>query len=136
MTEDALPELRAWGPTRFQGAHSGYRRLARPVTPVRTIELEPDAHRLVVLDEPEGEGEHLVEIPLQLAPSIDASELERGTVMLSRGFRLTWDDPADWTLELETGWVSPRYGVKIEAPRLVWMRRGALRPLRLVIEPW
>jgi len=135
MTEDALPELRAWEPERFQGAHSGYRRLARPVTPVRTIELDRVAHRLVVLDELEGDGEHRVEIPLQLAPGVEASELERGTVALSPGFLVTWGDPGDWALEVGNGWVSQRYGVKVDAPRLVWTRSGPLRPLRIVIEP-
>ncbi len=135
MTEDALPDLRSWEPHRFQGAHSGYQRLARPVTPVRTIELERGSHVLTVVDEFEGEGEHLVEIPLQLAPGVTVAESGHGSLALSPGFRLTWDAPADWTLELGTGWVSPRYGVKVEAPRLTWTRRGRLRPLRVVIAP-
>jgi len=103
------------------------------VTPVRTIELDPAGHRLRVLDELEGEGEHLVEIPLQLAPGIEPVDGGAGVVMLAPGFVLTWADPGDWRLEIGSGWVSPSYGVRIAAPRLVWSRHGALRPLRVEI---
>jgi hypothetical protein len=135
MTEDALPELRAWAPGRFQGAHTGYRRLSQPVTPVRTIELDSVAHRLVVLDEFEGQGEHLVEIPLQLAPGVEAEERLPGELALSPGFTLTWSATGDWSLELGSGWVSAAYGRREEAARLLWRRRGPLRPLRIEIEP-
>lgn len=135
MTEDAQPELRSWEPDRFRGAHSGYRRLPHPVTPVRTIELDRGRHRLVVLDEFEGEGEHLVEIPLQLAPDVTATESGPGRLTLSHRFRLTWATPADWTLEIGTGWVSRSYGVRVQATRLLWKRRGPLRSLGMEIEP-
>ena len=97
--------------------------------------IEHDGHRLVVLDEFEGECEHLVEIPLQLASTVAASVSGPASVTLAPGFRLTWDSPSDWTLELGTGWVSPSYGVKVEAPRLVWTRHGSLRQLRVEIPP-
>jgi hypothetical protein len=135
LHEDARPELRSWEPRRFQGAHSGYRRLPQPMTPVRTIELDCERHRLVVLDEFEGDGEHEVEIPLQLAPGVTAVEASPGVVTLSPGFILSWEALADWTLAIGTGWVSPSYGVKVEAPRLMWTRQGPLRPLRVEIAP-
>jgi hypothetical protein len=135
MSDDAHPELRSWEPDRVQGAHSGYRRLPLAVTPVRTIELDRDRHRLVVLDELEGQGDHLVEIPLQLAPHVKAVESASGGVALSGGFRLSWGDPAEWTLEIGTGWISPSYGVRVQAARLLWRRSGPLRGLRVEIEP-
>jgi hypothetical protein len=135
MSDDAHPDLRSWEPDRVQGAHSGYRRLPGAVTPVRTVELDRVRHRLVVLDEFEGEGDHLVEIPLQLAPQVTAEESRPGSVTLSGGFRLSWIDPADWTLEIGTGWISPSYGVRVQATRLLWRRTGPLRALRVEIEP-
>ena len=135
MTEDALPEVRAWTPDHFEGAHSGYRRLARAVTPVRTIELDRAQHRLVVLDEFEGEGDHLIEIPLQLAQGVTATEAGAGQLALSDGFRLSWGSTDDWTLEIGTGWISPSYGVRLHATRLQWSRRGSLMPLRVEIAP-
>ena len=138
LTEDARPELRAWSPDRFVGAHTGYRRLSDPVTPVRTVELDCTAHRLVVVDEFEGTGDHRVQIPLQLAPMVVAAESRQGELTLSAGrihFRLRWSDPADWRLDIAAGWVSPSYGVKVEATRLEWTREGPLRPLRLEIGP-
>jgi hypothetical protein len=142
LVEDARPEVRAWSTSeesdRFEGAHTGYLRLAEPVTPVRTIELDRTAHSLVVLDDFEGTGEHLIEIPIQLAPNVTANESATGLLTLSAGqsrFRLTWAEPGDWTLVVGSGWVSPSYGVKVAATRLEWSRHGPLRSLRVEIEP-
>lgn len=142
LQDDAAPELRTWEPgqhgDRLVAAHRGYRRLADPVTLVRTFELDRGAHRLVVVDEAEGDGDHDLVVPLQLAAGVVPKDVERGRVVLvarGRAFRLAWGDPADWELAVEGGWISPSYGVKHEAPRLVWRRSGPLRPLRVELEP-
>ena len=50
LRNDARPQVRCWetSPERdfFCGAHFGYQRLASPVTPVRTIELDKQTHTL------------------------------------------------------------------------------------------
>jgi Heparinase II/III-like protein/Heparinase II/III N-terminus len=138
LTEDAKPELRLWNGERFRGTHTGYLRLSKPVSPVRTIDLDRNAHRLSILDELEGVGEHLVEIPLQLAPGVSVTQSAEGRVTLvaeGSHFVLAWSDAADWSLAIGTGWVSPSYGVRVEAARLQWSRRGPLRPLQLEIAP-
>jgi uncharacterized heparinase superfamily protein len=138
LKDDATPELRSFDGRRFEGSHSGYARLREPVTPVRTIELDVATHTLTVRDDFEGDGEHAVSIPLQLAPGVTASEPAPGLVILEAAgatFRVVWTDPEDWTLALGTGWISPSYGVKVEASRLEWTRDGALRPLQMRIEP-
>jgi hypothetical protein len=138
LKEDAKPELRLFDGARVRGAHTGYLRLSEPVLPVRTIDLDCSAHRLSILDELEGMGEHLVEIPFQLAPGVSAMQSAEGRVTLvaeGSRFDLAWSDAADWSLAVGTGWVSPSYGVRVEAARLQWSRHGTLRPLRLEIGP-
>jgi len=131
---DARPELRRFetGPERdvFIGAHAGYRRLAEPVTPVRTIELDHRAHALRIEDAFEGRGRHGIEVPIHLAPGVSAEALEPGIVRLAaagRRFHLEWSPAEEWTLEIGAGRVSPSYGVALPCVRLAWRRQGGLR---------
>jgi uncharacterized heparinase superfamily protein len=130
---DAKPELRRFetGLDRdlFVGAHAGYRRLAEPVTPVRTIELDHRVHALSVEDAFEGRGRHRIEVPLHLAPGVSAEVLGPGKVALiwgARRFRLDWSPADSWALELGKGRVSPSYGVALPCVRLAWRRDGDL----------
>ena len=138
---DAVPEVRE-PPSeplpRLRIAHRGYRRLTLPVTPVRTIELEPEAHRLTVEDSFEGKGRHEVVIPLHLAPDVEATIGEPGRIVLTgagRSFELSWADPARWTVSLGESWLSPSYGVRHPSRRLEFRREGTLAPLSIVLEP-
>jgi uncharacterized heparinase superfamily protein len=131
---DAKPELRRFetGGARdiFVGAHVGYRRLAEPVTPVRTIELEHRAHALRVDDAFEGQGRHRIEVPLHLAPGVSAEVLGSGAVSLTAGdrrFRLDWSPADAWEVEVGEGRVSPSYGVALPCVRLAWHREGGLQ---------
>jgi hypothetical protein len=128
---DARPELRAFetGPAqdRFVGAHAGYARLARPVTPVRTITLDHVAHALVVRDDFEGSGRHRFEVPLQLAIGVSAEERGAGRAWLraaGRTFSLEWSPVEPWSFAIGTGRVSPAYGVTLPAVRLLWWREA------------
>ena len=125
---DARPELRRWetSPERdlFCGAHSGYQRLASPVTPVRTIELDKQTHALTVVDEFQGRPDGKVEIPLHLAPGVEIlSWSSEGRVSLcaqEREFELIWGDFGTWQMSIEDAQVSPSYGVAVNSKRLVW----------------
>lgn len=143
LHNDAFPELRRWetGKERdvFCGAHSGYHRLDPPVTIVRTIMLRHDRHVLIVRDNFEGKGVYEVEIPLHLAPGVEALVVAAGhlrLVMAERMFDLFWADSSKWTLEVGSGRVSPSYGVIVPAVRLVWLRHGSIdTPLNIGIGP-
>ena len=143
LENDARPELRRFeaGVEKdiFRGAHTGYRRLAEPVTPVRTIELDHRRHALLVRDEFEGAGRHRIEVPLHLAPHVLASETGPGFVSLQahgRRFRLEWGPVDGWSLAIGAGRVSPSYGVAVPCVRLLWSREGTLdTPLRVRITP-
>lgn len=132
---DAKPEVRRFetGHERdvFCGSHAGYARLSTPVRPVRTIELHHAEHRLVVRDRFEGAGQHLFEVPFHLAPGVEAAVLAAGVVELRvahRCFRLDWGPIDAWELEVNTGRVSPSYGVAQRILRLLFRREGPLEP--------
>jgi hypothetical protein len=108
------------------------------VTPVRTIELDHQSHALAVRDEFEGAGQHRVEIPLHLAPGVEALVKGPGRVMLRAGrraFQLEWEPVEAWALEIGPGRVSPSYGVAVPTVRLLFAREGELRPLGVRIAP-
>jgi uncharacterized heparinase superfamily protein len=128
---DAVPTVRKWGRTEdhdvFCGTHSGYQRLDPPIAPVRTIVLDYKRHILFVEDEFEGSGEHRYEIPLHLAPGVQARAVRPGLITLRAGdrvFELNWGDEGLWNLEIRQTRLSPSYGVILQASRLTWSRRG------------
>jgi hypothetical protein len=131
LRNDARPEVRRWqpGPDRdvFQGAHSGFRRLDPPVTPVRTFVLDHARHALVVRDDFDGAGTHRWQVPLHLAPGVSAREIEKGLLSLSargREFLLRWLPAGEWSLAVGPCRVSPSYGVAVPAVRLEWECEG------------
>ncbi|MBV9083680.1 MAG: alginate lyase family protein [Acidobacteriaceae bacterium] len=130
LQNDAIPQVRTWTTSAeadvFCGAHSGYSRLANPVTPVRTIVLDKLAHTLTVTDEFEGRTDAAIEVPLHLDPAMENVEvIEPGLVRIARAshvFHMNWGSPADWELSIERGRVSPTYGVVMAAKKLLWRR--------------
>ena len=105
----------------LEAAHTGYRRLADPVTVARTFVFSRSEPRLLVRDEIEGCREHLVEFFFHGAPGARPRSLAGGAAF-------SWEDgvgvrieqargpAADW--QARSGWFSPSYGVKME--RSVW----------------
>lgn len=130
---DAVPHPREWttGLERdtFVGSHSGYRRLAGPINPVRRITLDHRHHALTVQDRIEGAGAHTVTIPLHLAPGVQARSDAPGEVTLTkdgREFLLVWSSPDPWQFGVSEARISPSYGVLVPAVRLLWRRSGHL----------
>lgn len=112
----------------FRGGHTGYERLASPVRVRRTAALDPEGHRLVVVDELEGEGEHGARVRWLLAPGAVLA-VEGGTARIDAGglvFAAAWSD--DWEGAAARGWFSPSYGVRVEVDCLELTRSGPLRP--------
>ncbi len=130
---DASPEVRAWqpGPTTdvFQGAHRGYRRLANPVTPVRTFALDHTHHVLVVQDRFEGAGDHIIEVPLHLTPGITISEILLGQLVIRSDqgeFLILWGPSSHYSIAVGNARVSPSYGVIVPSIRIAWHYQGSL----------
>ena len=118
--------------TASSGLHTGYRRLASPVTPVRTIELDHREHSLAVRDtlrgrrtsplrgaaapRPRGRGDPLLARASSSCARAAAASSSRGS-------------PAQaWALEIGAGRVSPSYGVSLPIVRLLFTREGPLEP--------
>ncbi|NQV82803.1 MAG: alginate lyase family protein [Rhodospirillales bacterium] len=142
LHNDAEPDVRHWSSgddwDRFVGAHSGYRRLPAPVTPVRGIGFEKTNHRIVISDHFEGNGDHGVRVPYHFAPGVEATQEAPDLWRLNAGaseFLLIANGGEDWTTTLGEGWVSPSYGVKHPIQVLNFFRHGALIPLAVAILP-
>ena len=138
LREDATPHVLQWGPERnfFRGAHGGYRRLPSPVTPVRSLALDPDLHRLAVHDCFEGEGAHDVSIAYTFPPTLGVTGLDEGALQLTDGehhFVLLWEGA--WSVEQSSSWFSPSYGVRLETQAVTFTHSGPLRPLLVVFSP-
>jgi len=140
LGNEATPEVRSFDPVRgvFVGAHRGYLRFAPGVLVVRTIELDGERHRLTIRDEFQGEGTHEISLRLQLSDRAVVERVGEASLRLAvdgRAFVISSGDPAEWELTVATGWISPSYGVKNEAPYILWHRSGHLRPLRVEVAP-
>jgi hypothetical protein len=139
MKDDAAPidvrfETGAERDTLSAG-HTGYRRLASPVTVRRSFAFERARPLVRLEDSLEGEGAHLVEVFFHAAPGARAHRDG------NRAVRLEWDDgrrvrivqesgpEVEW--EEASGWYSPSYGVRMARPVWKAFLRARL-PVRLV----
>jgi hypothetical protein len=119
----------------LEAGHSGYMRLADPVTVSRKFELDRRAPVLTLRDSLDGKKEHFVEFFFHAAPGAQALRSPDGDAL----FR--WADGREVTIhqasgpqvawEIRAGWFSPSYGVKMERP--VWVA-SANAELPMVID--
>ncbi len=113
----------------FCGSHDGYERLTYPVTHTRECVLDRTHPRVLVRDSLTGAGWRELTWRFHLDPAITPYVDSRG-VRLSDGAREVWViagvSPTDVLLDIEDGWVSPSYGVRVPAKVLVWRTRGSL----------
>jgi hypothetical protein len=114
---------------RFCGAHDGYERLTYPVTHTREFVLDRERARVFVRDSLTGTGWRQLSWRFHLDPAI-SPEYDGRTVRLSNGAREIWMIPGvsalDARLDIEDGWVSPSYGVRVQTKVLVWRTRASL----------
>jgi len=118
----------------FRGGHTGYRRLPDPVTVTRTVQLDVEQHRLLVLDELDAHAEHEFSARFTFPPaaSLDVGEDGATIVVADRDFEVRW---SGWRASAGRGWVSPSYGVKHEATTLDLRASGRARRLAVVFAP-
>ena len=132
LHDDARFEVKRWSASserdEFNGLHSGYHRLADPVTVERSITLDHRSHVLTVTDHISGRESHRVATPFHLAPQISVTRRESGALLL-RGaavaFELSWE-PAAWRAEITTGRESSAYGVASARQVVLLSFEGAL----------
>ena len=127
LRNDARPKLIEWHEGTdtccFIGEHSGYERLACPVTPRRKIVLDKKLHSLCIMDEIIGEGIHSVKIPLHLHDEIQIQQLEHNRFFLSSrkvNFELIWSSNQQASVGIEDSFLSKTYGLRTKNKRISW----------------
>jgi hypothetical protein len=142
LENDAIPEIRHWNASDdadiLVASHTGYRRLADPVTPVRAVMLDRAQQRLVVADRFEGTGDHDVRIRYTFAPGSRITEAGPGSWRITQQettFILAVLAPEKWHAEIGEAMYSPSYGVRMPVPDLSFCHTGPLQPLAMVLMP-
>ncbi|MCA1606929.1 MAG: heparinase II/III-family protein, partial [Acidobacteria bacterium] len=119
---------------RIVAAHSGYERLAEPVTHQRTVTFNKPDRWWLVEDEFVGRGDHQIAVRFHFAARVDVSRFEKNTVIArdpvsdARLFvrSLDLDQPA----ELEAQYTSQHYGSREPSFTARW-RTVINAPVRL-----
>ncbi len=98
----------------YAGRHTGYERLAEPVSHQRRFDLRGDV--LSIVDELDGSGRHDAQWFFHFAPGVKATIESPGRVVCeSPSGRWILAGPSALTLRIESGWYSPSYGVRNQA---------------------
>jgi uncharacterized heparinase superfamily protein len=92
--------------------HYGYRRLTPPVVHHRAIELNKESNAVRIRDEFTGQGEHVLEWRLCLAPSVVIQSLGESEVVIKSGNVMLAIHKESGKWNAEDGWYSPTYGVR------------------------
>jgi uncharacterized heparinase superfamily protein len=133
LRDDARPMDVVWWSDEnadvLRAAHGGYTRLDSPVTHAREWLFDKIRQRVVVRDIVRGRDVHHLVWRFHLDPAVEASA-DASTIRMKNGDCCCWlqlvDAPAGLKPRLESGWVSPSYGRKFEAPVIVLEREAAL----------
>jgi uncharacterized heparinase superfamily protein len=126
MANDARPRVREWRSTPefdfLSAAHFGYQRLKQPVVHRRDFHLDKMANNLIIRDDFQGRGEHLLEVFIHFRPEVEIRQLSTHSFVacaLGKSIHLSFESEGGWKVELRDGWVSERYGKKRPTRKLV-----------------
>jgi hypothetical protein len=137
IRDDARSEVLEWRTDArqdtFRGTHRGYSRLSDPVLVERSVILDHQLNVLAIEELISGNAQHVIEVPLHLAPGIEVEVTEKKALRLchkERVFQLQWRSEAPWEVTTKLDKVSPSYGVCCES-RTVLFRTRTMLPVRL-----
>ena len=133
LRDDARPKDVAWRwdarADYFRGTHNGYARLDPPVLVTREVLLVKDGPDVVIRDSIDGAHVRELVWRFHLDPALDA-EIEGGDVRLRSARREAWlqiaEAAPESSIALESGWVSPSYGVRLPTRVVVITARTRL----------
>jgi hypothetical protein len=121
LRDDARPADVRWQSRgaggRLTASHTGYQRLADPVAHQRTFAMNETGTVFALRDELDTHGHHRYTWRFHLAPEATALVEEEAIVVETRGRRILvgWDSDHRLQPGLQSGWVSPSYGVRVPA---------------------
>lgn len=128
---NAIPKLNEWESNKdydfFDGEHSGYHRLEKPVTHRRTIFFDKKNTKWEIIDHLTGKETHLFECYFHFDIGIDFEvNGDKIKTICSEGanISLTFSSEQKYHIEKEDGWVSKAYGIKEAAKVLRLSLRG------------
>lgn len=121
-------ERRPDGSLRFEGGHDGYRRL--PGSPVHHRAFTWSGSTLAVDDRVEGRGSHDIELRLHIHPACTVKRDGDAILVSSDERPLAVISTAGAILECDTGWYSPRFGIRLPCPVLRSIQRRTALPFR------
>lgn len=142
---EASPKVHSWMSTEeydyLWAEHDGYTRLNSPVIHRRSI-LFAKPHYWLLIDELAGRGEHKVESFFHFPPSCQYrlddnvftllnrdEETFRIVPLFAKGFEAIVQEHTEEPIQ---GWYSPRYGVKLPSPTLIYQGKVDL-PVQMVL---
>jgi hypothetical protein len=97
----------------YRGAHSGYERLASPVTHERTLRLDKKVSALIVTDRLRGSGVHTLKWHFHIAPGIDVEKRsDRKITLATKHGRWSISSEGTMSASVSDAWYSPSYGVR------------------------
>ena len=134
LRDDARPKDVEWRwdarADYFRGAHNGYARLDPPVLVTREVLLVKEGPEVLIRDSIDGAGPRGLVWRFHLDPALDA-DIDGRDVRLRSAGRDAWLQLASaadgLTMAIETGWISPSYGVRT-ATRVVTLRGRVVLP--------
>jgi uncharacterized heparinase superfamily protein len=142
LRNDARPQIVNWRSSPEGDvlivSHTGYQRLPASVTPVRTFTLDHRNHALHIQDRFEGDGAHVVTVPLHLDARLSPVLQGPGQVICTgagKSVQISSSDAGAWRASIEEARVSASYGQESRAKTIVWRRKGTLAPLSVTIQP-
>lgn len=116
----------------FRGTHNGYARLDPPVLVTREVLLLEEGPDVLVRDAIDGSGSRELVWRFHLDPALEAV-VEGHDVRLRAAGRDAWlqivDAAPGSSIAIENGWVSPTYGVRVNARVVVITTRTSLPAL-------
>jgi uncharacterized heparinase superfamily protein len=137
LRNDAQPDRVMWTfdgvSDRFNGSHTGYLRLDSPVRPARALTLRNGKGSVHVTDTLEGAGIRQLSWRFTIDPTVHCDVLD-GRVRFRVGHDERWlvlrTGFEDLAVALESGWVSPSYGVRHRTAVVTFTGR-VLLPLQI-----
>lgn len=112
-------EFTADAQVHYRGRHTGYSRLASPVTHERSFDLDRASGRLDITDRLSGSGRHRLSWHFHLAPGVTPFLADGKCVLRSSsGAIVELTVPANLQPAIADAWYSPSYGVRVACQAL------------------